>query len=90
MWSVPLLYSFILADDFVILRVRSNPHPENTAFDFGSKGAVTIADPDGPKVSDAFEVKRRVARVGFEKTIILVRESTDFYRKDFIQRPKAR
>jgi hypothetical protein len=79
-----------LTDDFVILRMRSNPYPEDAAFDFGSKGTVAIADPDGPKASDALEVKRWVAGVGLEKTVILVGESADFFRKGFMQRPKAR
>ena len=72
------------------MRVRSNPYPKNTAFDFGAKRTVSIADPDRPESPNAFEMKRRMARVGLEKPIALIRQSADFFGEGFIQRPKAR
>ena len=47
------------------------------------------ADADGPKLTDLFEVQRRVMRISFEKFKVLVRHFTNGVWKTPVVSPEA-
>jgi hypothetical protein len=61
-----------LARDPVVFSVVADPKPENAVIDVNAESPIMEADPTGPESSDALEAKRWVARVGFEKLVLLI------------------
>ncbi|NKC15830.1 MAG: hypothetical protein GKR94_27615 [Gammaproteobacteria bacterium] len=57
----------LLGDDFVIFGMCANPEPVDTIFNIHTEGAIVISNPNRPQFPDFFEMKRRVARIGFKQ-----------------------
>ena len=82
-------FRHLLASDSVIFRVGPNPKPLNAAWNFVTKCSVVIANADRPHFAQAFEMERRVPRVGLEKLEILVRERSHWLWQRIVERPEA-
>jgi len=55
--------NLLLSGDPVIVRVCSNPDPEDAAGYVGAECAVVLADSDRPELAETFEVQGRVTWV---------------------------
>jgi len=66
--------NLLLSGDPVIVRVCSNPDPEDAAGYVGAECAVVLADSDGPELAETFEVQGRVTWVRFEQGEASLRE----------------
>ena len=64
----------MLADDFVVVTVGSDPDPQNPIVDFRTQGSVMRANPDRPQFTETFEMKRRMLRIALEEEIVLIRK----------------
>ena len=56
----------LLADNLVVLRMRTDPEPFDAAWHVMREGSVSLADTDRPHITDALEMKRWVPRVRLE------------------------
>ena len=56
----------------------SNPEPGDTGGRIDADSAVVKPDPNGPELSKALEMKRRMARILFEQREVLTREDLNF------------
>jgi hypothetical protein len=65
--------SALLAEQLVVLPMRSNPDPVHATFNFNGKRSVVAADAHGPMATKLFEMKRWVPRISLQKPKILVR-----------------
>lgn len=80
----------VLADNLVVLRMRTDPEPLDAAWHIMREGPVSLADTDGPHITDALEMKRWMPRVGLEQFEVLVGGRANFWRKRVIESPKMR
>jgi len=64
----------LLADDFVVLTVGSDPNPQNSVIDFRTEGSVMPANAHRPQLTETFEMKGRMLWIALEKKVVLVRE----------------
>ena len=64
----------MLADDFVVLAVGSDPDPQNPIIDFRTERSVMSANPHRPEFTETFEMKGRMLRIALEKKMFVVRE----------------
>lgn len=55
-----------LADQAVIVAVRSDPEPDDAIRDCDTESTITESDAHRPKLADLFEVQGRVMRVELE------------------------
>ncbi len=53
-----------------------------------TKCAIVITDSYRPQFSDAFEVKGRVMRVGFQELKVLVGQRANIFRESLVRGPK--
>jgi len=79
-----------LADDFVVLRMGTDPDPIDPIVHLGAKCSIVIADPYRPELADAFEMKRRMAGIRLQQVEVLVCYLADICRERLIQRPESR
>lgn len=49
-----------LCDDLVVISMRSDPEPVNTAVNFDCKGPIVSAHAYGPEIADLLEMKRGI------------------------------
>jgi hypothetical protein len=74
----------------VVLPVRADPEPENTIGNVDSQGSIREADSDGSVITDPFEAKRWVLRVGLEQSEGFVGQILDGGRERLIEVPELR
>ena len=89
-WSDDRVPLHLSPRDLVVVGVGPDPKPLDTLRYIMAESSVMIADPHGPKLPDSLEMKRRVARIGLEILVVLVRKLAYFLRQRVVQRPKAR
>jgi hypothetical protein len=79
------------ADEFVVLAVRTNPEPMNTAWNWQTERAVVQADSDTVKSAVAYslELKRRMPRVSLELSVAAVSKCLDVSRQRVQALPEA-
>ena len=78
-------------EELVLLSLRANPYPKQLIFCcLHCQGAMPQPHPHRPEPADAFEVKRRVAGVGFELLVGPVSELLHSDGKSFVGGPEAR
>jgi hypothetical protein len=46
----------LLADNLVVLGVRADPEPLDATWNIMREGTMSLTDPDGPQLTDAFEM----------------------------------
>ena len=79
-----------LAYQAFIFGVISDPKPQDSALDIDAEGAMVKADSARPKPADAFELKRGVTRIIFEKAVLLIRQALDCRPQAPVTGPKLR
>jgi hypothetical protein len=77
-----------LSDEAIVLRVVADPEPQNPALHVYAECPMLKADSARPKPAHALELKRGVARVGFEKLIFLVSQALDHRSQAPVAGPK--
>jgi hypothetical protein len=60
------------ARETVVLTVVADPEPQNASLHINAEGPMMETNSTGPESPHALEAKRRVARVGLEKLILLI------------------
>ena len=78
----------MLADQFIVVGMRSDPEPEATSIDVDRKGAIAQSDSDGPETADPLELQRRMPRIAFEKRISGVGKLSNRERQRLITDPE--
>jgi len=67
-----------LADQPLVLFMRSNPEPKNTLARINSEGTKVRTDSHGPVFANTLEMKRWMLRVRFQQLIIVSCELLKF------------
>ncbi len=67
----------LLADKLVVVRMAANPEPLNAIIDFVAERSIVTTNANGPQRPDAFEMQRRVPRIGLQEVVVLVREGSN-------------
>jgi hypothetical protein len=84
------LFAAYSLQKLVVVSVGADPEPDDGVIVIEAEGAVVSPDADGPKLTNSFEMQRRVMRIGFEKLKVFVRQFTDAVRETAIMSPEAR
>ena len=79
----------VMGDYLVIVSMCADPEPIDSTRHIKSKCSIVITDSDRPQLSDAFEVKRRMTGIGFQKPEILVRQGASIFGESVIGGPKS-
>jgi hypothetical protein len=53
----------LLADDFVVFTVGSDPDPHDATLGVSTESSVMCANPDRPELAEPLELKGRVLRI---------------------------
>jgi hypothetical protein len=61
-----------------------DPDPHDTVVNLGTERAIVRANPHGPKLAEALEMKRRVLGITLEETIVFVRKRTHILGKGIV------
>ena len=83
-------YNGLLADEFVVVCVSSDPEPDNSRRGVGAKCAVVKAYARRPDVTNLLEMERRVLGVRLEECVLLVGEPLNSRRECSVTGPEAR
>jgi hypothetical protein len=65
--------------------VSADPELADSILNIKTKHAIVLTDSCGPQLSNAFEVKRRMAGVGLEELEILIGQRTSIFWKRLIR-----
>ena len=79
-----------LANDLVVLGMSTDPEPGDPVLNSDPERTVVQANPDRIILTDPLQVKRRMARIRFEKCERFVRKRLDFGRQGAIASPEIR
>ena len=80
----------MLRDNLVVLGMRTNPAPQKTVIDFCCQCTIAAANAYRPVISNLFEVKRWMMRIGLQKLVVLACEVLHFLRQLVEQLPETR
>jgi hypothetical protein len=64
--------------------MRANPEPLDSLWDNVAEGSIMVADSCGPDCADSLKVERRMARIGLQKAVVLVRQLAHFLRESVV------
>ncbi len=86
--ATPCQQQRTLANQRIVLGMRSDPEPENAIRNVHSERTIVIPHAHRPKSPNLLEMQGRMAVIGLQEREILVREAPDLSRQRLVAPPE--